>query len=142
MPTGRILAIDYGEKRIGLAMSDPLNITAQGLPTIANDKNTFSSIKSTVENEKVVEIVLGLPRNLNGSIGESAKTVQGFGEELKKYVNIPINYWDEWLSTCEAEKHLIFADKSRKKRKGLIDKVAAQLILQGYLDSLPNKLNY
>jgi len=131
----RKLAIDYGEKRIGIAVSDPLNITAQGLPNIANSPKAFHEIQAVVEEKNVGEIILGLPRRLDGSLGESAIKVKNFGESLKKYVNIPIIYWEEWLSTKEAEKHLISMDKSRKKRKGLIDMVAAQLILQGYLDS-------
>ena len=136
MTNKRTLAIDYGEKRLGIAISDPLHITAQGLPNVANSPNMFDEIADIVKREDVGEIVIGLPRRLNGSIGQSAENVKNFGERLAKYVNIPIKYWEEWLSTKEAEKHLISLDKSRKKRKGLIDMVAAQLILQGYLDSI------
>lgn len=139
MNTRRILALDYGEKRIGAAISDRLCITAQGLPNIQNEPSAFLKIKEIVEREGITEIIVGLPRNLNGTIGESAKKVESFAEELKKHISIPVKFWEEWLSTKEAERHLIFADKSRKKRKDLIDRVAAQLILQGYLDSIPNK---
>ena len=139
MEQGRILAIDYGEKRIGIAISDPLGITAQSLPTLANNSLKFEEIKKLAETKMVCEIVIGLPRRLNGTIGPAAENVQRFGDELAKHVAIPIVYWDEWFTTSEAEKLLISADKSRQKRKQVIDMVAAQLILQGYLDSKPGK---
>ncbi len=139
MSLKKILAIDYGEKRIGIALSDALQMTAQGLPNIDNNRYKFDKIKALCENENVAEIIVGIPRRFDGTIGEAAQKIEKFAQQLKKHVNIPVKFWDEWLSTKEAEKHLIHADKSRKKRKGLIDRVAAQLILQGYLDSIKNK---
>jgi putative holliday junction resolvase len=136
---GRILAIDYGTKRIGIAISDLLHMSSNGLPNIENNQRKFEEIAKIVQNESVEEVVIGLPRKLNGTIGEAAQAVQQFSEELKKYINVPIVFWDEWMTTAEAEKHLISQDKSRAKRKEIRDRVAAQLILQGYLDSKANK---
>ena len=134
--SGRILGIDYGEKRIGIAISDPLKLTAQGLPNIMNGPSCFEKIKDIAEEQGVEEIVIGLPRNLNGSLGPSAEKVKAFSDRLRELIEVPVRFWEEWMSTREAERHLIHSDKSRKKRKNLIDKVSAQLILQGYLDSL------
>jgi putative Holliday junction resolvase len=131
----RILALDFGDKRVGVAVTDPLNITAQGLPNLNNSPDIFNKIREIVLSYNVKEIVVGYPRNLNGTIGESARKVELFTESLKKHIDLPIVLWDEWLSTSEANRHLISADISRNKRKGLVDMVSAQLILQGYLES-------
>lgn len=135
MSSKRVLAIDYGSKRIGVAVSDPLGITAQGLPNVDNDAERFENIRKITEEKGVSLIIVGLPRRLDGTLGQSAQEVKKFGDELRKKLAIEVKYWEEWLSTAEAERHLINADRSRKKRKGLRDRIAAQLILQGYLDS-------
>ncbi len=133
----RILALDVGEKNIGLAVSDELGWTAQGLPTLrrqTKDKD-ISTIADIVKDKHVTEIVVGMPVNLDGSLGKKAKEITSFLEDLKKKVTSSIKAWDERLSSVQAEKVMLEADLSRKKRKRKIDKIAAQLILQSYLDS-------
>lgn len=133
----RILALDVGEKNIGLAISDELGLIAQGLPTLrrqTKDKDT-STIADIVKDRDVTEIVVGMPLNMDGSLGKSAKEVTSFLEDLRKKVNLPMKVWDERLTSVQAEKVMLEADLSRKKRKRKIDKLAAQLILQSYLDS-------
>ena len=130
------MAIDYGERRIGVAISDPLMLTAQGLPNIDNDENKFSKIRKLIQDESVSLIVVGMPKNMDGSMGPIAQRVQAFVGELKKHVDVPIEYWDERFSTLQAQRHLISLDKSRRKRKNLVDRISAQIILQGYLDFL------
>lgn len=132
----RILALDIGEKRTGVSISDGLGIAAHGLKTIegSNTESTVSKIISLVEEEEVSEIVLGLPKNMDGSIGKMAKKVISFKDTLKNHINIPITLWDERLTTKYAESLLIEADMSLKKRKQTIDRLAATIILQDYLD--------
>ena len=130
----RILAIDYGDVKIGLAMSDPLGITAQPLLTIENNKNVFEEIKKIVQKYSVEKIIAGLPINMNGSYGSSSEKVFSFIEQLKNFVNIDIEFIDERLTTEQAEKTLIESDISRKKRKKNIDKITAAIILQTYLE--------
>lgn len=131
----RILGIDYGEKRIGLAVSDPLGITAQGLPTIerTNIQEDLQKILNIVREKDVKEIVVGLPKNMNNSLGEKAQAVLNFTALLKKQINIPINVTDERLSTVRANRAMLEGDLSRKKRKDRVDMIAAQLILQDYM---------
>ncbi len=128
----RIMGLDVGEKRIGVAVSDPLGYTAQGVSTIKREN--AEELKKIVSDYNIAKIVVGLPKNMNGSIGEQGKKVLDFIEELKKKINLPILTWDERLTTKEAEGVLLRADLSRAKRKKVIDKLAAVLILQGYLD--------
>ncbi|GAB4113527.1 MAG: Holliday junction resolvase RuvX [Candidatus Caldatribacteriota bacterium] len=132
----RILGIDLGEKRIGLAISDELGITAQGLPTIlcTTEKVDLEKVKNIVNNYGVEKIVLGLPRNMNGTLGKQAEKVLSFAHYLKNICNIQVELEDERLSTAKAEKLLIEMDRSRKKRKKVIDKMSAVIILQSYLD--------
>ncbi|MEK7291417.1 MAG: Holliday junction resolvase RuvX [Planctomycetota bacterium] len=134
----RILGIDYGEKRIGMAVSDPLGITAQGLPTIerTNIQDDLQKILNVVREKEVGEIVVGLPKNMNNSLGEKAQTVLNFVALLKKDINIPINVIDERLSTVRANRAMLEGDLSRKKRKDRVDMIAAQLILQDYLANI------
>ena len=133
----RTLSLDIGKKKIGVAVSDALGITAQGLETIVrkNKKVDLESIKAVVQKMNVSKIVAGLPLNMDGSEGAMAKEVYAFADELKKEIAVPVDFWDERLSTLEAERVLLKADVSRKKRKKVDDKIAAQLILQGYLAS-------
>lgn len=132
----RIMGIDYGEKRIGLAISDPLGLTAQGLKTMkrTNIQEDIQRIKEIVREKDVSEIVVGLPKHMDGSLGEKAQVVLAFIESLKEHIHIPIHAIDERLSTVRAHKAMLLGDLSRKKRKERIDMIAAQLILQDYLD--------
>lgn len=137
----RVLGIDYGEKRIGVAISDPLGITAQGLPTIvySNVQEVLQKIMAIVSEKGVGVIVVGLPKHMNNSLGESARAVLSFGERLEKYVGIPVKTIDERLSTVRAHRAMLEGNLSRKQRRGRVDMIAAQLILQNYLDSHSNK---
>lgn len=134
----RILGIDYGEKRIGVAISDPLGITAQGLPTIeyANIQEVLQRISNIIREKEVGMIVVGLPKHLNNSLGEKAQAAMSFANLLKKHINIPVNTVDERLSTVRAHRAMLEGDLSRKKRKERVDMITAQLILQDYLDRI------
>lgn len=128
----RILGLDYGEKRIGVAVSDPLLLTAQPVGAVEN----IDRLKKLMEKyEGLQEIVVGLPKTMRGEIGIQAEKVLKFVEELKGAFQLPIITWDERLTTSAVEKDLISAGLSRKKRKKVMDQSAASLILQGYLDS-------
>lgn len=134
----RIMGLDIGSKTIGVAISDELGITAQGFKTIKRksmeeDLRELSGIMAQFQIEKVV---VGLPKNMDGSLGRQADFVLDWVEEFKKTTETPVETWDERLSTVEATKTLLKADLSRKKRKGVIDKLAAVLILQGYLQQI------
>lgn len=135
----RILCLDVGSKTIGVALSDALGWTAQGIETIYYEneeyQQTFAKISEICKSNDVTEIVVGLPKNMNGSIGERGLFCQQFATNLEETLNIVVKLWDERLSTVAAEKALIEADLSRKKRKKVIDKMAAVYILQGYLNS-------
>lgn len=132
----RILGLDIGDKTIGVAISDEMGWTAQALKTIRRNgsKKEISELKELIEEYEAKEILVGLPKNMDGSLGFQAKKVLAFVERLKSSLSLPILLWDERLSTVRAERTLLEADLSRKKRKGLRDKLAAQFILQGYLD--------
>jgi len=133
----RILGLDIGSKTIGVAVSDELCLIAQGVTTLKRKglDHDISELRKLIEEREVTKIVVGLPKNMNNTLGPSAEMVLSFIEELNKHSAIPVITWDERLSTVAAEKVLLEADLSRKKRKRVIDKVAAMLILQGYLDS-------
>ncbi|MDI6604156.1 MAG: Holliday junction resolvase RuvX [Thermoanaerobacteraceae bacterium] len=134
----RIIGLDLGDKTIGIAVSDPSGLIAQGMKTIRRtvENEDIEEIKKIVENFMVEEIVVGFPKNMNGSIGPQGEKVIRFVENLKKEISLPIFLWDERLTTVEANRMLIEkADVRRSKRKLVIDKVAATLILQSYLDS-------
>ena len=131
------MALDVGTRRIGVAMSDELFLTAQGADTIYRNSldADLGKIKKTAEENGVGEIVVGLPINMNGTYGPKAKEVLEFMSSLAKVTTIPVKTWDERLTTAQAQRTLIEADVSRAKRKHAIDKLAAQIILQSYLDS-------
>ena len=133
----RILGLDIGSKTIGVAVSDELCLIAQGVTTLKRRglDHDISELRKLIEEREVEKIVIGLPKNMNNTLGPSAEMVLSFIEELNKHIALPVITWDERLSTVAAEKVLLEADVSRKKRKQVIDKVAAMLILQGYLDS-------
>ncbi|BCJ86294.1 Holliday junction resolvase RuvX [Effusibacillus dendaii] len=136
--TGRILGIDFGDVRIGLAVSDPLGMTAQGLDVLRRKSETddLNALREIIQKYEIVKIVLGFPRNMNGTVGPRGEFTREFGKLLEETFDLPVVYWDERLSTAAAERMLIAADVRREKRKQVIDKMAAAIILQGYLDSL------
>ena len=130
----RYLGIDYGEKRIGLSISDITGLIASSLTAIDAEKDVLKELDAVIEKYSIGEIVIGFPKNMNNTIGEKAKTILEFVDILKDHVEIPIHLWDERLTTREATRVLIKADISRKKRKKVVDSMASQLILQGFLD--------
>lgn len=132
----RILGIDFGEKRLGIAVSDPLYITAQSVEVITrtNIKEDLRRIKDIVEEYKISKIIIGLPLNMNGSKGASAENAEKFGKVLRKEIPVNVEFLDERLTTAQGEKILLAADVSREKRKKHIDKISAQLILQNYME--------
>lgn len=133
----RILALDYGEKRIGVAVSDPLGFTAQGLETIENKgkERVFQALQKICKELGVNEMVVGLPMNMNGSIGPKAQEVLKLVPEFEKTLGIPVTTWDERLSSREVGRLMIEEGLSRAKQKKQSDELAAILILQGYLES-------
>lgn len=133
----RTLGIDLGDKRIGLALSDGLGITAQGLETVR--RGDADALRNIINENEVSRIVVGLPLNMDGTEGEQAKGALAFAEELRSLFSIVVDMWDERLSTISGERDMIRGGLSRGKRKKLKDKVAAQLILQNYLDANKNK---
>ena len=138
----RTLALDVGDKTIGLALSDPFGWTAQGLETIRRTilREDLSKLRAIVERCEVETFVVGLPKNMNGTEGERCQMVGAFAKHLRaEFPSIEIVFWDERLSTVAAERSLLEADLSRAKRKKVIDKMAAVYILQGYLDSIALK---
>jgi len=135
---GRILGLDVGDKTIGVAVSDELRWTAQGVMTLKreNAKQDLAALVQLVETYAAEKVVVGLPKNMNNSLGEQAEKVLKFVKSLEAQLgNIPVTLWDERLSTATADKVLISADLSRKKRKRVVNTLAAVIILQGYLDS-------
>ncbi len=133
----RILALDVGEKNIGLAISDKLGLIAQGLPTLRHQTKDedISAIANILKVHHITEVLVGIPVNLDGSLGKKAQEVAVFLEDLKKKITLPIKVWDERFTSVQAEKVLLEAGLSRKKRKRKIDQLAARLILQNYLDA-------
>lgn len=134
----RILGLDLGSRTIGIAISDELGLTAQGLKTIRrkSPEEDLKELATIISQYKIQEVVVGLPRNMDGSLGTQAEKVLQWVESFRKRTNVPVTTWDERLSTVEASRVLLEADLSRRKRKGAVDKVAAVLILQGYLDRI------
>jgi putative Holliday junction resolvase len=133
----RILALDVGRKRIGVAMSDPMGIVAQGIKSIVvkDEAAALEDIADFVKENGVEEIVVGLPLNMDGSEGPMTKEVTAFAEKLKAKTSAPVKMWDERLTSLQIERDLVFMDVSRAKRKKINDMLAAQIILQNYLDS-------
>ncbi|MTD29722.1 Holliday junction resolvase RuvX [Planomicrobium sp. YIM 101495] len=134
----RIMGLDVGSKTVGVAISDALGWTAQGIETIkiAEDQEQFGfdRLEELIKEYEVSEIVIGYPKNMNNTIGPRAEASERYAEGLKEKFSLPVKLWDERLTTMAAEKMLISADVSRKNRKKVIDKMAATMILQGYLD--------
>jgi putative Holliday junction resolvase len=134
----RILGIDYGIKRIGLALSDPLGITARPLSVVErklSKKENIAQMQAIVREHEVTKLVVGLPLNMDGTEGRLAPETRAFGEELAAALSVSVEFLDERLTTMQAERMLVEeADLSREKRKGVRDKLAASLILQTYLE--------
>lgn len=129
----RIMGLDVGDRRIGIALSDPLGMTAQPLVTLRRDRNTFVGLLHLLKQHEVDRVVIGLPKNLAGEIGPQAEKVLAFVKEFQNSTEVPIDTVDERFSTAEARKMLIEADVGRSGRKAVIDKISAALILDGYL---------
>ena len=132
------MSLAVGSRTIGIACSDALLMTAQGIETIRRTslEKDFNRLQELITEYEVHELVVGMPKNMNGTKGERAEKTEEFVEKMKEAIDLPVTYWDERLSTVMAERQLIAADVSRKKRKSVIDKMAAVVILQGYLDRL------
>ena len=133
MLDGRIMGLDIGDKTIGVAVSDLMGLTAQGVTTIkrVGKKKDIEAIKQIIAEKQVNKIVSGLPKNMNGTVGPQGEKVQKFCELLKEETNLPIEFWDERLSTVAAERSLIEGNVRRENRKKVIDMLAAVIILQG-----------
>ena len=133
----RILGLDFGTKRIGVAMSDELLLTAQGLDTIHRKEleSDLALIKAIVDSNGVGEVIVGLPLNMNGTYSEKTREAVIFMDELSKAISVPVKPWDERLTSMQADRAMLEGDMSRAKRRKLSDRLAAQIILQSYLDS-------
>ena len=133
----RILGIDLGDARIGLAISDELGMLAHPLETIRlkEVKDPHDHIARIVARDEVTAVILGLPRNMDGTYGPAAAKARAFADALRARINCPVHFWDERLTTVAAQRALHEAGRNTKQSRGVIDQVAAQLILQGYLDS-------
>ena len=141
----RIMGLDYGSKTVGVAISDPLCITAQGIETIERKeenklRKTLARIEELAKEYEVEKIILGFPKNMNNTVGERGEKSLEFKEMLERRTGLPVIMWDERLTTVEAERTLIESNVRRENRKKYIDKIAAVFILQGYLDSLSMRL--
>ncbi|HGD1985356.1 TPA: Holliday junction resolvase RuvX [Streptococcus agalactiae] len=137
----RIMGLDVGSKTVGVAISDPLGFTAQGLEIIKIDEESgnfgFDRLAELVKEYKVDKFVVGLPKNMNNTSGPRVEASQAYGDKITELFNLPVEYQDERLTTVQAERMLVEqADISRGKRNKVIDKLAAQLILQNYLDRM------
>jgi putative Holliday junction resolvase len=133
----RILGLDVGSKRIGLAISDPLGITAQGLETLhrQNKRLDFAQLEQVIRQHRVAEIVIGLPLRMTGAEGIQAEKMQAFAEEIRRRFRLPVHLWDERLSSAQANRLLRETDMSIKRRGEVVDQMAAVLILQSWMDA-------
>ncbi len=133
------MGLDVGSKTVGIAISDELGWTAQGLKTLKIDEEKnkfgFDEIGQLIKEYGISQVVIGLPKNMNGTIGPRGEASKRYAEEIENQFSVSTILWDERLTTMAAERVLLEADVSRKKRKKVIDKMAASMILQGYLDS-------
>lgn len=140
----RIMGLDFGNKTVGVALSDPLLITAQGREIIRREKpdklrQTLARIEAIISEEDVTEIVLGLPKNMNGTEGERVELTMKFKDDLERRTGLKVTMWDERLTTVAADRYMMDAGIRRENRKQYVDEIAAVFILQGYLDMLANK---
>jgi len=130
-----LLGIDYGTKRIGLAITDELEIIASPLKTIPNDPNSIDEIRKIATERGVQLVVVGMPLNMDGSLGPAGKAVQKFAEKLRAEMAAPVETFDERLTTAQAERSMLMHDLSRAKRAGRRDEMAAQIMLQSCIDA-------
>lgn len=142
----RIMGLDFGSKTVGVAVSDPLGITAQGIEIVRRTsenklRKTLARIEALVTEYQVTEFVLGLPKNMNNTSGERVEKTMEFKAMLERRTGLPVHMWDERLTTVAADRTLIEAGVRRENRKEYVDMLAAVYILQGYLDSLERKKN-
>ena len=142
----RIMGLDFGSKTVGVAVSDPLGITAQGIEIVRRTsenklRKTLARIEALVAEYQVTEFVLGLPKNMNNTSGERVEKTMEFKALLERRTGLPVHMWDERLTTVAADRTLIEAGVRRENRKEYVDMLAAVYILQGYLDSLERKKN-
>jgi putative Holliday junction resolvase len=140
----RIMGLDFGSKTVGVAISDPLFVTAQGIEIIRRKeenklRQTLARIEALITEYEVGEIVLGLPKNMNDTLGERAELSLEFKDKLERRTGLPVIMWDERLTTVSADKVMMEAGIRRENRKEYVDKIAAVFILQGYLDYRSNK---
>ena len=135
-PAGRILGLDVGARRIGVAVSDPLGITAQGLETLhrQNKRHDFEHLQQVIREYKIKEIVVGLPLRMSGAEGIQSEKMRVFAEELRKKFGLPVHLWDERLTSAEANRFLRETELSIEKRGKAVDRMAAVLILQGWME--------
>ena len=140
----RILGIDYGDARVGIAVSDLLGFTAQGIETIhhkGNEEVLLSRIEEIIKQYEIKKIVIGYPRNLNGTSGFRVEKTEMFIEKLIDKFGLDVIKWDEWLSTVSAHRDMNDMNIKKKKKRGIVDTIAAVHILQNYLDAQRNKIN-
>ena len=142
----RIIGLDYGTKTVGVAVSDSLGITAQAVETITRKeenklRQTLARIEALIDEYNVEEIVVGLPKNMNNTIGERAAACRDFADKLERRTGLPVIMWDERLTTVSADNVLKECGVRRENRKAVVDKIAAVFILQGYLDYKSNSGN-
>ena len=142
----RIMGLDFGSKTVGVAISDPLLITAQGIEIVRRKhedklRQTLARIEELIVEYEVTEVVLGYPKNMNDSLGERVEKTLAFKEMLERRSGLTVNLWDERLTTVAADKAMMEAGIRREERKEHVDRIAAIFILQGYLDLLKNKEN-
>ena len=142
----RIMGLDFGSKTVGVAISDPLLITAQGIEIVRRKnedklRQTLARIEELIVEYEVTEIVLGYPKNMNDSLGERVEKTLAFKEMLERRTGLSVHLWDERLTTVAADKAMMEAGIRREERKEHVDRIAAIFILQGYLDLLKNKEN-
>ena len=142
----RIIGLDYGTKTVGVAVSDSLGRTAQAVDTITRKeenklRQTLARIEALIDEYNVEEIVVGLPKNMNNTIGERAEACRDFADKLERRTGLPVIMWDERLTTVSADNVLKECGVRRENRKAVVDKIAAVFILQGYLDYKSNSGN-
>jgi putative Holliday junction resolvase len=132
----KILAVDWGRAKLGLAVSDDLGITAQGLSSLSrvSESKDIDAIGAYIRDLRIEAVVVGLPKNMDGTLGPSAEAAQAFAGALRARLDIPVHLWDERLTSLAAERTLVGAGIRRRERRGIRDKVAAIMILQGFLD--------
>lgn len=137
----RIMGLDVGSKTIGVAISDELGLTAQGVGTIrrSTPAEDLRELKGLATENGVQQVVVGLPLNMSGTEGPAAAAARKLGERIASTLSLPVEYWDERLTTVSAERVLLEANLSRQKRRSVIDQVAAVIILQSYLDAHPRQ---